>query len=151
MYHVRSLSPSGEGTEHTVDCYNPRTNTWSKRGKMRAPRRESSAVCIGNKIYILGTFPISTFLCFGVLRGEGQTFFRAFINSELGPPEVAPCMARRYGYFLLHIWAGRCSEPVWRRCPETPPKVRAIHEATSGGPNSELIKALKKVCPPPPP
>ena len=24
-----------------------------------------------------------------VLRGEGQTFFRAFINSELGPPEVA--------------------------------------------------------------
>lgn len=44
----------GEGTEHTVDCYNPRTNTWSKRGKMRAPRRESSAVCIGNKIYILG-------------------------------------------------------------------------------------------------
>ena len=68
MYHVRSLSPSGEGTEHTVDCYNPRTNTWSKRGKMRAPRRESSAVCIGNKIYILGTFPISTFLCFGVLK-----------------------------------------------------------------------------------
>ena len=52
------------------------------------------------------------------LRGEGQTFFRAFINSELGPPE-------------------------------TPPKVRAIHGATSGGPNSELIKALKKVCPPP--
>ena len=38
-----------------------------------------------------------------------------------------------------------------RRCPETPPKVRAIHEATSGSPNSELIKALKKVCPPPPP
>ena len=24
-----------------------------------------------------------------ILRGEGQTFFRAFINSELGPPEVA--------------------------------------------------------------
>ena len=23
------------------------------------------------------------------LRGGGQTFFRAFINSELGPPEVA--------------------------------------------------------------
>ena len=23
------------------------------------------------------------------LRGEGQTFFRAFINSELGPPLVA--------------------------------------------------------------
>ena len=44
----------GEGTEHTVDCYNPRTNNWTKRGKMRAPRRESSAVCIKNKIYILG-------------------------------------------------------------------------------------------------
>ena len=44
----------GEGTEHTVDCYNPRTNNWSKRGKMRAPRREASAVCIKNKIYILG-------------------------------------------------------------------------------------------------
>ena len=43
---------------------------------------------------------------------------------------------------------GRGSEPVWRRCPETPPKVRAIRGATSGGPNSELIKALKKVCPP---
>ena len=55
----------------------------------------------------------------------------------------------RYGYFWLHIWAGRGSEPVWRRCPETPPKVRAIHWATSGGPNLELIKALKKVCPPP--
>ena len=45
--------------------------------------------------------------------------------------------------------AGRGSEPVRRRCPETPPKVRAIHGAISGGPNSELIKALKKVCPPP--
>ena len=56
----------------------------------------------------------------------------------------------RYGYFWLHIWAGRGSEPVRRRCPETPPKVRAIHGAISGGPNSELIKALKKVCPPPP-
>ena len=55
----------------------------------------------------------------------------------------------RYGYFWLHIWAGRGSEPVWRRCPETPPKVRAIHGATSSGPNSELIKALKKVCPSP--
>ena len=33
--------------------------------------------------------------------------------------------------------------------PETPPKVRAIHGATSGGPNSELIKALKKFAPPP--
>ena len=32
--------------------------------------------------------------------------------------------------------------------PETPPKVQAIHGATSGSPNSELIKALKKVCPP---
>ena len=29
----------------------------------------------------------------GFLRGGGQTFFRAFINSELGLPEVAPCMA----------------------------------------------------------
>ena len=42
--------------------------------------------------------------------------------------------------------AGCGSEP----CPETPPKVRAIHGATSGGLNSELIKALKNVCPPPP-
>ena len=31
------------------------------------------------------------------LRGGGQTFFRAFINSELGSPEVAPCMARTFG------------------------------------------------------
>ena len=30
------------------------------------------------------------------LRG-GETFFRAFINSELGPPEVAPLMARTFG------------------------------------------------------
>ena len=44
----------GEGTEHTVDCFNPRTSTWTKRGKMRAPRREAAAVSIGNKIYILG-------------------------------------------------------------------------------------------------
>ena len=29
--------------------------------------------------------------------GGGQTFFRAFINSELGLPEVAPCMARTFG------------------------------------------------------
>ena len=56
----------------------------------------------------------------------------------------------RYCYFWLHIWAGCGSEPVRRRCPETPPKVPAIHGATSGSPNSELIKALKKVCPPPP-
>ena len=33
----------------------------------------------------------------GTLRGGGQTFFRAFINSELGLPEVAPCMARTFG------------------------------------------------------
>ena len=33
----------------------------------------------------------------GILRGGGQAFFRAFINSELGPPEVAPCMARTFG------------------------------------------------------
>ena len=32
-----------------------------------------------------------------VKGGGGQTFFRAFINSELGPPEVAPCMARTFG------------------------------------------------------
>lgn len=44
----------GEGTEHSVDCYNPHTNNWNKRGKMRAPRREASAVCIKNRIYILG-------------------------------------------------------------------------------------------------
>ena len=47
------------------------------------------------------------------------------------------------------LWAGCGSEPVRRRYPETPPKVQAIHGATSGSPNSELIKALKKVCPPP--
>ena len=49
----------------------------------------------------------------------------------------------------LHIWTGRGFEPVRRRFPETPPKVRTIHGATSGGPNSELIKALKKFAPPP--
>ena len=32
-----------------------------------------------------------------ILRGGGQTFFRAFINSELGLPEVAPCMAGTFG------------------------------------------------------
>ena len=53
--------------------------------------------------------------------GGGANFFRAFINSELGLPEVAPCMARTFGGVFGH-----------RR------------------PNSELIKALKKVCPPPP-
>ena len=47
-------------------------------------------------------------------------------------------------YFWLHIWAGCGSEPVWRRCPETLPKVRAIHGATSGGPNSELKKACQR-------
>ena len=31
------------------------------------------------------------------VKGGGQTFFRAFINSELGLPEVAPCMARTFG------------------------------------------------------
>ena len=31
------------------------------------------------------------------LRGGGANFFRAFINSELGPPEVAPCMVRTFG------------------------------------------------------
>ena len=31
------------------------------------------------------------------LKGGGANFFRAFINSELGPPEVAPCMARTFG------------------------------------------------------
>ena len=32
-----------------------------------------------------------------LVKGGGQTFFRAFINSELGLPEVAPCMARTFG------------------------------------------------------
>ena len=32
-----------------------------------------------------------------ILKGGGQTFFRAVINSELGLPEVAPCMARTFG------------------------------------------------------
>ena len=29
--------------------------------------------------------------------GGGANFFRAFINSELWPPEVAPCMVRTFG------------------------------------------------------
>ena len=44
------------------------------------------------------------------LRGEGQTFFRAFINSELGPPEVASCMARTFGGVSGHRRQTR-SEP----------------------------------------
>ena len=76
----------------------------------------------------------------GWLEGQGEQF-----GTHLGLLGTSG----RYGYFWIHIWAGRGSEPVWRRCPETPPKVRAIHGATFGGPNSELIKALKKVCPPP--
>ena len=42
-----------------------------------------------------------------------------------------------------HILARRDSEPVWRRCPETPQEVPAIHKATSGSPNSKLKKALE--------
>ena len=76
----------------------------------------------------------------GWSEGQGEQFSTHL--GLLGP-------SGRYGYFWLHIWAGCGSEPVWRRCPETPPKVRVIHGATSGSPNSELIKALKKVCPPP--
>ena len=34
--------------------------------------------------------------------GGGQTFFRAFINSELGLPEVAPCMALTFGGISGH-------------------------------------------------
>ena len=33
---------------------------------------------------------------------------------------------------------------IGRRCPETPPKVPGIHEATFSGPNSKFMKALKK-------
>ena len=51
--------------------------------------------------------------------------------------------------FFAPYLGGRGFEPVRRRCPETPPKVWTIHGATSGGPNSELIKALKKFAPPP--
>ena len=76
----------------------------------------------------------------GWSEGQGEQFGTHL--GRLGP-------SGRYGYFWLHIWTGCGSEPVRRRCPETPPKVRAIHGATSGSPNSELIKALKKVCPPP--
>ena len=58
-----------------------------------------------------------------------------------------------YGYFWLHIWAGCGSEPVRRRCPETPPKVRAIHGTTvhlvGGLNNLELTKALKSKKSPP--
>ena len=32
-----------------------------------------------------------------LFKGGGANFFRAFINSELGPLEVAPCMARTFG------------------------------------------------------
>ena len=76
----------------------------------------------------------------GWSEGQGEQF-----GTHLGL--LGPC--GRYGYFCLHIWAGRGSEPVRRRSPETLPKVQAIYGATSGDLNSELIKALKKVCPPP--
>ena len=76
----------------------------------------------------------------GWSEGQGEQFGTHI--GLLGP-------SGRYGYFWLHIWAGRGFEPVRRRCPETPPKVRTMHGATSGGPNSELIKALKKFAPPP--
>ena len=36
------------------------------------------------------------------VKGGGQTFFGAFINSELGPPEVAPYMARTFGRVSGH-------------------------------------------------
>ena len=49
----------------------------------------------------------------------------------------------RYGYFWLHIWVVCDYEPVQCQYPETLPKVQAIHGATSGSPNSEVIKALK--------
>ena len=39
---------------------------------------------------------------FLIKGGGGQTFFRAFINSELGLPEVAPCMARTFGGVYGH-------------------------------------------------
>ena len=37
-------------------------------------------------------------------------FFRAFINSELGLPEVAPCMAQTFGGVSGH-WRRTGSEP----------------------------------------
>ena len=50
----------------------------------------------------------------GWLEGQGEQFCTH--RGLLGPSE-------RYGYFWLHIWAGHGSEPVLRRCPETPIKV----------------------------
>ena len=88
------------------------------------------------------------------IKGGGARFFRAFVNSELegqggqfGTHLGLLGSSGRYGYFWLYIWAGCGSEPVQRRCPETQPKVRGIHGATFGGPNSELIKALKNLAP----
>ena len=60
---------------------------------------------ITDEPYTLAIYPTTN-----VLRGGGQTFFRAFINSELGPPEVAPCMARTFGGVSGH-WRQTGSEP----------------------------------------
>ena len=46
--------------------------------------------------------------CLDIFRGGGGGpggLFRAFINSELGPPEVAPCMARTFGRWSFRILA----------------------------------------------
>ena len=83
------------------------------------------------------------------IKGGGQTFFRAFINSELGPPEVAPCMARTFGEFL-DIGA----EPAQSHAP---PKYGAKNSHISqmvleGQDGYQTVRRvlLIKVCPPPP-
>ena len=57
------------------------------------------------------------FRTYGTFKGGGggQTFFRAFINSELGPPEVAPYMARTFGGV-----SGHGAEPAPNRLRATP-------------------------------
>ena len=44
------------------------------------------------------------------IKGGGQTFFRAFSNFELGPLEVAPCMA---GTFAQNMGARIAISPKW--------------------------------------
>ena len=77
----------------------------------------------------------------------GANFFIASINFELGPLKVAPCisMAGTFGGVDTTILAPH--QLAGRRCPKTPPKIPAIHGATSGSPNSKSMKDLKRFAP----
>ena len=51
--------------------------------------------------------------------------------------------------FGSHIWAGRGSEPVWRRGPKTSPRVSPMYRGTSQVPCRKLRLPLKFGCLPP--